>query len=119
MKFKIINMAEHLKDADDRMLEALFAAGPVADDGFSDRIVRRIRRRFWMRRVCVTVALLIGGAIAFKPSLALAGIVVQLLADLPGRVLGISADAVPSATMLAGGGMLFLLVFVALRFLED
>lgn len=119
MKSKIINMAERLKDPEDRMLETLFAAGPIADDGFSEQIVGRIRRRLWMRRLCVMAALLLGGAVALKPSLALAGMLVQLLADVSGRLLGVTADAVPSVTMLAGGGMLFFLVFVALRLLED
>jgi hypothetical protein len=54
-----------------------------------------------------------------KPSLALAGMLVQVLGDVSGRLLGVTADAVPSVPMLAGGGMLFVLVFVALRFLED
>jgi hypothetical protein len=119
LKSKIINMADRLKDAEDRMLEALFASGPIADDRFSERIVQRIRRRLWMRRLCVTAALLLGGAIALKPSLKLAGTVLQLLADVPGRLLGVSADSLPSVTMLAGGGMLFVIVFIALRFLED
>ncbi len=118
MKSKIINMAEYFKDAEDLMLEALFAPEPIADDGFSGQIVRRIRQRLWLRRLCITTALLLGCSVALQPTLALTGFIVHVLENFPG-VLGISLDAVPSITMLAGGGALFLLTFVGLRLLED
>ena len=48
-------MAEKLKDAEDRLLESLFASEPIADDGFSRRVVTRIRRRIWVRRLALPV----------------------------------------------------------------
>lgn len=119
MKSKIINMAEHMKDADDRLLESLFAAGPIADDGFSDALVRRIRRKLWTRRLCLMSAVTIGGAIALKPALVFVGLVTDILQAVPGGLPGISLDTMPSATMLAGGGLLFVAAVVGLRLLED
>ena len=60
-------MVEKLKDAEDRMLESMFQTRPIADDGFSRRVVTRIRRRLWVRRLTLPVAMLIGGAIAVEP----------------------------------------------------
>ncbi len=119
MKSKIINMAEHLKDAEDRMLEALFAEEPIPDDGFSRQIVQRIRQKLWLRRVCITTALLLGGTVALQPTFALAGFIVRLLGNLSDELLGISLDTLPSIAMLAGGGILFVLTFVLLQMLED
>ena len=43
-------MADKTSDAVDRLLASAFAAEPIADDGFSDSIVARIRRRVWVRQ---------------------------------------------------------------------
>ena len=67
MKSKIINMAEKIKDAEDRLLESLFESPPLADDGFSTGIVRKINRQMWFRRLTLPFAAVIGGVIAFKP----------------------------------------------------
>ena len=56
MTSKIINMAEHIKDDADRMLESMFASDPVPDDGFSVRVVRKVRRRIWVRRLTLPIA---------------------------------------------------------------
>ena len=62
MTSKIINMADKIKDADDRLLESMFAAEPIADAGFSVRIVKKIRRRLWVRRLALPLAAVIGAA---------------------------------------------------------
>ena len=49
-------MAERQKDNEDLVLEALFRAEPIADDGFCKRVVARVRRRVWTRRVTLPVA---------------------------------------------------------------
>jgi hypothetical protein len=59
-------MAEKLKDAEDRLLEAMLRSEPIADEGFSGRVVSRIRRRLWVQRLALPSAMLIGGAIAVK-----------------------------------------------------
>jgi hypothetical protein len=112
-------MVEYFKDEDDRLLESLLASEPLADDGFSYRIVRRIRRRLWGRRLALATAVVIGGAIAVQPAVELSQVVVRVLQNIPGGVPGIELDAVPSMAMLAGGGVLFLLTVVGARLLED
>lgn len=112
-------MAEHMKDADDRLLESLFAPAPIADAGFSERIVRRIRRKLRVRRTCFATAVALGGAIALKPALWLAAFVLGLLREMPGGLAGISVDTLPSAGMLAAGGLLFVLTVIGLRLLDD
>ncbi len=62
-------MADAMKDAEDLMLEKLLASEPIADDGFSDRIVARVRRRLWFRRLTLPIAAAIGTSIAAKPVL--------------------------------------------------
>ena len=52
---KIINMADKIKDAEDRLLESMFESPPLADDGFSVEIVRKVNRKLWFRRLTLPV----------------------------------------------------------------
>lgn len=119
MKSKIINMAEKIKDAEDRMLEALFATPPVADDGFSNRIVRKLRRRLWVRRLTLPVAGLIGGAIAFKPLAGLVSLLANLSALVPGELVSATANSIPQVQIIVLGAILLLACLLGMRFLED
>ena len=119
MKSKIINMAEKIKDAEDRMLEALFASSPVADEGFSNRIVRKLQRRLWVRRLTLPVAGIIGGAIAFKPLAGLVSLLANLSALLPKELVSVSADSVPQVQVVVLGAILLLACLLGMRFLED
>ena len=116
---KIINMAERIKDEDDRLLEAMFASDPIADDGFSELVVRRIRRRMLLRRLSLPLAALIGGAIAFKPLLALAGFVYQLFLQLPDEFVTGAANSLPALQLVVPGGLLLLVAIMALNMIED
>lgn len=71
MTSKVINMVDRMKDEEDLALEALFASEPIADDGFSERVVARINRRAWTRRLVLPLAAAAGLAIAAKPALEL------------------------------------------------
>ena len=95
MTSKIINMVEKLKDAEDRMLESMFQERPIADDGFSRRVVTRIRRRLWIRRLTLPAAMLIGGAIAIKPLSQLVIAASKLLIIVPEGLLEAPASWVP------------------------
>ncbi len=95
MTSTIINMVEKLKDAEDRMLEAMFQARPVADDGFSRRVVSRIRRRLWVRRLALPIAMLIGGAIAIKPLSQLVVAGSKLLTAVPDGLLEMPVSWLP------------------------
>ena len=60
LELKIINMAEKLKDELDLSLESLFGSEPIHDDGFSVRIVSRVRRQMLVRRLSMPIAPLAG-----------------------------------------------------------
>jgi hypothetical protein len=64
-----------LPEDEDRRLELLFREGaaPVPDDGFSDRVMHRIGRRAWRRRLILGVAGAAGVAIGWQPLWNLAG----------------------------------------------
>ena len=65
-------------------LSELFQAltPPLEDEGFSANVVRRIRRRAWLRRVVIGAAVVVGGVLAFGPlselSVLLSGVPVLL-----------------------------------------
>jgi hypothetical protein len=103
---KIINMAEKLKDAEDRLLESMFAAKSIEDDGFSKRVVTRIRRRIWIRRLALPVAMLVGSAIAIKPASELVIAVSKLLTVVPDSVVQAPADWLPNVQGIAISGTL-------------
>ena len=119
MKSKIINMAEKIKDAQDRNLEALFASAPVADDGFSRRIVRRLQRRLWVRRLTLPVAGIIGGVIAFKPLAGLVSLLANLSTLVPKEIVTATTGSVPQGQIIVLGGVLLLACLLGMRFLED
>jgi hypothetical protein len=116
---KIINMANRLKDAEDQMLESIFRSEPIADDGFSRRIVARIRRRIWLRRLTLPVAMLVGGSIAAKPVLQLAAAVSKLLMVVPQGLLEIPVAWVPQLQTVVIGAMLLVAVILGMRMLEE
>jgi hypothetical protein len=75
-------MAEKMKDAEDRLLESMFQSESVADNGFSDRVVGRIRRQIWVRRLALPVAMVAGAAIALKPASQLFTVGSQVFASI-------------------------------------
>ena len=103
---KIINLAEKLKDAEDRLLESMFAAKPIEDDGFSKRVVTHIRRRLWIRRLALPVAMAVGGAIALKPASELVIALSKLLTVVPDSVVQAPSDWVPNVQGIAISGSL-------------
>lgn len=119
MTSKIINMAERTRDEDDRRLEAMFASGPIADDGFSALVVRRIRRKVLVRRLTLPLAALVGGAIAFQPLVALAGFARQLVLQLPDELVAGATDNLPALQLVVTGGLLLLVAVMALNMIED
>jgi len=116
---KIINMAEKLKDAEDRLLESMFQSGPIADDGFSSRIVTRIRRRLWLRRLALPIAMVVGGTVAAKPLSELALAAGKLLTVLPQEVFAMSLDWIPQIQLVVTGAMLLAAAGLGMRLIED
>ncbi len=119
MTSKIINMAERMKDEKDRLLESMFVSEPIADDGFSKQVIRRVRRKLFLRRLTLPVAALIGGIIAFKPTIALLGVLIEFSKVIPQDMLDATAIVVPQLPMLVLGAMLLATCLVGLRALED
>ena len=120
MTSKIINMAEHIKDEQDRLLESMFASEPIADDGFSARIVHRVRRRMWLRRVNLPVATVIGLLVSFKPLTTLVTTQAGLIQLLPYDALGATSEQLLSqAPLIVLGGMLLAACMIGMRMLED
>ena len=109
MTSKIINMAEKLKDAEDRLLESMFAAEPIADDGFSQRIVTHIRRQIWVRRLALPAAMLVGGSVAFKPAMQLVTVSSTLLSVVPREFFEIPASVLPQVESATFGLPLIIL----------
>lgn len=119
MASKIINMADHMKDEDDRRLEAMFAAAPLANDGFSERVIGKIRRRIWVRRLTLPVAAAIGGIIAVQPLGTLATMLFAFVTSLPIDVVESSVNLIPSLPMIGLGGMLLVATMLAVRMLNE
>jgi hypothetical protein len=116
---KIINMAERIKDAEDRMLETMFAAAPITDDGFSIRVVQKVRRRIWLRRLTLPIATVIGLLVSFKPLAAFVTTLAGLSKLIPQDVLNVTSTIVPQLPMLVLGAMLLATCMAGLRALED
>ena len=119
MKSKIINMAEKIKDAEDRLLESLFESPPLADDGFSAGIVRKINRQMWFRRLTLPVAAAIGGAIAFKPLAALVSTLANFSSLIPEELVSGAASSIPQFQTIVLGAILLVVGLVSMRMLED
>ena len=119
MKSKIINMADRIKDAQDRLLEDMFAFEPVADDGFSERIVRRIRRRLWIRRLALPVGAIIGVAIAAGPFLDLVNIVAGIASVMPLESISLPNNWIPQLNTVVLALKLVATGFVGTRALAD
>ena len=119
MTSKIINMAERIKDEQDRLLESMFESAPIADNGFSRQIVRRIRRKLWIRRITLPVAVLLGGLVAFQPVVALVRGLYQVLSSMPGDLVPSLAGSLPSLQLIVTGALILFVVMFSLNMLED
>lgn len=112
-------MVDRMKDKEDLALEALFRSEAVRDAGFSRRVMKRVRRRVWLRRLALPVALLVGGAVAFQPAVEVASALLALVSGL-----SVSAPLVSARSLaeLAPAALLAAVMVAALIFaplLED
>ena len=106
-------MVERLKDAEDRMLESMFQSESIADDGFSRRVVSRIRRRLWIRRLALPVAMLLGGAIAIKPLSQLVTAASKLLTVIPQGLFEVPMSWLPQMESMVFGASIAQMVVLA------
>ncbi len=123
MSSTIINMVKRMKDEEDIRLESLFASDAIADDGFSDRVLKRVRRQVWVRRLALPIAFVIGAAIAFKPLVALATILVNLVSVIPGTLGSelalIPVDFLPGTSTIVLGLIAVMAITMIGKMLED
>jgi len=109
-------MAEKTKDPTDRLLESMFRSESITDDGFSKKVVSRIRRAIWVRRLALPVAMLIGAAVAAKPASELVMIAPSLINLVPTDLMSVPLSLLPQLPIVVLGGML---LFVGVAFLQS
>ncbi|VUX55978.1 protein of unknown function [uncultured Woeseiaceae bacterium] len=109
-------------DSEDLKLEALFRSEPVLDDGFSVRIVSRVRRRMWVRRLSLPTAFAIGAIIAAKPLAQLVSLVPKLVSIVPQNLMSVfdwQLGGMFQGTTITLGIMLFAALLMIWRMLEE
>lgn len=115
-------------DHEDRILRDMFAHAPLADDGFSHRVMRRLRRRALLRRSLLPAALLGGVLIAAQPATALLSSLLTFFSATSGPLLqGLAPDGLVQAaaqSQALPGGMftcigLFGAAVLMFRLLEE
>lgn len=111
-----------MKDKEDLQLEAMFRSDPLADDGFSAQVLKRVRRRIWVRRLSLPIAIAIGIAISAKPLLQITGVAAGLVESLLG--LSLSLDQLPlgnlpQASTIMVGVALVMAAMLGIRLLEE
>ena len=115
-------MAERIKDTEDLQLEALFRSDPIEDDGFSVRVVSKVRHRMWIRRLSMPIAVGIGALISAKPLMQIATAVPGLVTSIFGNSINLeslpTAD-LPQLSTLLFGTALAMLMLLASRLLEE
>jgi hypothetical protein len=112
-------MAERIKDAEDRLLESLFEAEPLTDAGFSVRVVRKLNRRLWLRRLMIPAAAVIGGAIAFKPMSGVAAALANLSVLIPQDAINAATSSIPQLQTVVMGAILLAVGLLGARMFEE
>ena len=122
MTSKIINMADRLKDEADLKLEALFRTESVQDDGFSGRVVSRVRRQMWVERLSLPTAFVIGGIIAAKPLIQFAEMMPKIAGVIPqglANIVDLALAGMPQVSTVVLGVMLLAAMLMMGKMLEE
>jgi len=101
------------------MLESLLQSTPIADNGFSRRVVTQIRRRLWVRRLALPVAMFVGGAIAIKPATQILVASSKLMTVVPQGLFELPASWIPQLQIVVLGAMLLAAGMLGIRMLEE
>ncbi len=79
----------------------------------------RIRRRLWLRRLALPIAMVIGGGVAIKPMSELVLAATKLLTFVPQGMFEIPAAWVPQLWTVVLGAMLLAAAMLGMRMVED
>lgn len=115
-------MADRLKDETDTALDSLFRSESVRDDGFSVRVVARVRRQMWVQRLSLPVAFVIGAVLSAKPLIQFANALPDLLGSVPAVGLSLerlSISSLPQTSTIIMGVMLLATALMASGMLEE
>ena len=112
-------MVDRLKDTEDKLLESLFRLDPVEDNGFSLKLISRIKRRIWIRRLTLPAAFVVGAAIAVKPLSQLAVTFSKLLTLIPTNFGSLSLSNFPQFSTVILGGLLLVGMMMVTKMLEE
>ena len=112
-------MAEKMQDAEDRLLESMLRSDSVADNGFSDRVVRQIRRQMWIRRLALPVAMVAGAAIAVKPMTQLFAVGAQIFGSIETESLLPQSVVASQLPIMLVVGMGLLIAVLTFRLFEE
>lgn len=104
-----------MRDDEDRQLEALFRELPIPDDGFSERVTKRVHRRVWVRRLTLPLAAVIGAAIAAKPAMDLLALLPLVAQLLPQELKVLPPDLLEHLPALFSSGLLAAAMLLAVR----
>jgi hypothetical protein len=111
-------MADKLKNAEDRFLESVFTSEIIADDGFSDRVLKTIRHRIWVQRLALPLAVLLGGTISVKPLSQLLVATSKLLTVMPQELFIIPDGWMPQLQTVFIGALLLAAGILGIRAIE-
>jgi hypothetical protein len=119
-------MVDRIKDKEELRLEAMFRSDPLPDIDFSKKVMTRLRRQIWVRRLAMPVAILLGGLIAFKPASELVITLSKVMNVLPASLTSVSVDipsipveSLPQVSTYLIGGLMILVTLFFVRVLED
>ncbi len=115
-------MADRLKDEADLKLEALFRTESVQDDGFSGRVVSRVRRQMWVERLSLPTAFVIGAMIAAKPLIQFAEMMPNIVGFIPqgwANIVDLPLSGMPQASTVVLGVMLLAAMLMIGKMLEE
>ncbi len=112
-------MVDRLKDKEDKKLESLFRSDLIPDNGFSLKIMSRIKRRIWIRRLTLPAAFVVGAAIAVKPLSQLVITFSKFLTVVPANFGSLSLDVVPQTSTIFLGGLLRAAMMMVTKILEE
>ncbi|MCH7820556.1 MAG: hypothetical protein IIA07_00955 [Proteobacteria bacterium] len=108
-----------MKDTEDRLLESMFQSEPIADNGFSDSVMWRLRRRIWICRLTLPAAILIGGAIAIKPALQFVLVGSRLLNAVPQELFAVPAAWISQLPIILIAATALVIGMLSVRMLDE